>query len=76
MLRTLFTVGLMALLGLFVLKFAFGIFGFALGLFIALAFVALKILLVGGVVYLIIRIVSPSTARSLTDKFSGTGSSM
>ena len=32
MLRTLFTIGVMAILGLFVLKFVFGILGGVLGL--------------------------------------------
>jgi hypothetical protein len=72
MLRTLFSVGLMAILGLIVLKFAFGILGGLLGLFIMLAFVAVKILLVGAVAYIVLRIVAPGTARRLRDRFSGT----
>ena len=62
MLRTLFSIGLMALLGLFVLKFAFGILGGILGLFIWLAVVAVQILCVGAVAYVVIRVVSPGTA--------------
>lgn len=72
MLRTLFTVGVMALLGLFALKFLFGVAIFGLGLFFVLAAVAIKILLIGGCVYLVIRVVSPGTAKQLRDKFSGT----
>ena len=34
MLRTIFSIGLFAVLGLIALKFIFGIFGFAVGLFI------------------------------------------
>jgi uncharacterized BrkB/YihY/UPF0761 family membrane protein len=71
MLRTLFSIGLMALLGLFVLKFAFGILGGILGLFIWLAIVAVQILCVGAVAYIVIRIVSPSTAKALKEKFTG-----
>ena len=71
MLRTLFSVGLMAVVGLFVLKFAFGLFGFALGLFAVVAVIALKLLVLGAVIYFVIRIVSPSTARELREKFSG-----
>ena len=71
MLRTLFSVGLMAILGLILLKFAFGILGGVIGLFIGLAFVALKILVVGGIAYLVLRVVAPSTARRLRDRFSG-----
>ncbi len=71
MLRTLFSIGLMALLGLFVLKFAFGILGGILGLFIWLAVVAVQILCVGAVAYVVIRVVSPGTAKALREKFTG-----
>lgn len=72
MLRTLFTIGVMALLGLFALKILFGVAIVGLGIFCALAGVALKIILIGGAVYLAIRIVSPRTAKQLREKFSGT----
>jgi hypothetical protein len=72
MLRTLFTVGIMALVGLFLLKFAFGILGGVLGLFLGLVFVAVKILCIGAVAYVVLRIVSPATARRLRDRISGT----
>ena len=72
MLRTIFMVGFFALLGLFALKLAFGIFGALLGLFSVLLFMALKIALIGAGVYLVIRIVSPGTARRLRERWSGT----
>lgn len=71
MLRTVFLVGLMAILGLFALKFAFGLFAGLLGLFIALFFVAVKIAIIGAVVYLVIRILSPDTARRIRERWSG-----
>jgi hypothetical protein len=71
MLRTLFAIGAMAILGLFALKIVFGVFGGILGLFIGLAFLAFKIVLIGGVVYVVIAIVSPSSARRLRERFSG-----
>ncbi|MBI2797268.1 MAG: hypothetical protein HYX65_11240 [Gemmatimonadetes bacterium] len=74
MLRTIFMVGIFALLGLFALKFVFGILGGLLGLFIGLLFLAAKIALVGGAVYLVVRVVSPSSAKRLREKFSGTSS--
>jgi hypothetical protein len=74
MLRTLFTVGLFALIGLFALKVVFGVAIIGLALFFGLAMFALKVVLIGGVVYLAIRIVSPGTAKALRDKFSGTTS--
>lgn len=71
MLRTLFTVGVMALLGLFLLKFVFGLFAGFVGLMFILLGFALKILVVGVIVYFVIRIVSPGTARKITEAFSG-----
>lgn len=65
MLRTIFTVGVFTLLGLFALKLVFGILGVAFGLLAFFLGWAVKIALVGGVVYLAIRIVSPETARKL-----------
>ncbi len=75
MLRTVLSLGLFALLGLAALKLVFGVFtglvGALLGLFFWLLGVALQIALVGLVVYLIIRLVSPETARRLRERFSG-----
>jgi hypothetical protein len=71
MLRTIFSIGLFAVLGLIALQFIFGIFGVAVHLFIGLLAIALKIALVLLVVYFIIRIVSPDTARSLRERWSG-----
>ena len=71
MFRTIFSVGILAILGLFALKFVFGIFGWLVALLLWLFFIALKIALAGAVIYLIIRIVSPDTARRLREKFNG-----
>ena len=71
MLRTIFSIGLFAVLGLIALKSIFGIFGVAFILFLALLKLALKIGLVLLVVYFIIRIVSPNTARNLRERWSG-----
>ena len=71
MLRTLFTIGVMALLGLFAMKLVFGIFGGVFALFFMLAFLALKIVCIGAVAYVVIAIVSPSSARRLRERFSG-----
>lgn len=75
MLRTVLSLGLFALLGLAALKLVFGVFtglvGALLGLFFWLLGVALQIALVGLVVYFIIRLVSPETARRLRERFSG-----
>jgi hypothetical protein len=71
MLRTIFAVGLMAILGLIALKFIFGIFGFLFAVLFFLLVLALKIAVIGFVLYLIIRILSPDTARRIRQKWSG-----
>jgi hypothetical protein len=71
MLRTIFSIGLFAVLGLIALRFIFGIFGFAVHLFIGLLVIAAQVALVGLVLYFIIRIVSPDTARRLRERWSG-----
>ena len=45
-----------------------GLFGVALGLFVMVAVLAFKLLLVGSAVYVVILVVSPSTARELREK--------
>ena len=69
MMRTIFAVGIFTLLGLFALKLVFGVLGVAFALFGFLLGLALKIALIGGVVYLAIRIVSPSSASKLRDRW-------
>ena len=73
MLRTVFMIGLFALAGLFVLKFFFGILPGSLALSAWLFFLCVKIAIVGGVIYLAIRVFSPDTARRLREKWSGNG---
>lgn len=65
MLRTLFTVGLVALLGLVALKLVFGLLGPLVALLFWLVGLALKVLLLGAVVYFVLRIVSPATAEKI-----------
>jgi hypothetical protein len=69
MLRTLFTVGLIALLGLVALKVVFGLLGPLVGLLLWLVGLALKVALVGAVIYFVIRVVSPATADRLVAAF-------
>lgn len=72
MLRTIFAIGVMALLGLFALKFIFGIFGGLMSIVFALLSLAIKVAVIGLIVYLVIRIISPETARNLRERWSGT----
>lgn len=71
MLRTVFMIGLFALLGLFALKLAFGLFGVLFSILIVLLWWALKIAIVGLIIYFVIRIVSPDTASRLRSRWSG-----
>ncbi|MCA0376997.1 MAG: hypothetical protein LCH84_15205 [Gemmatimonadetes bacterium] len=71
MLRTLFTVGVISLAGLVALKLVFGLLGPLVGLLFFLLGVALKIVLVGAVVYFVLRVVSPATAEKIEMKFKG-----
>ncbi len=70
MLRTIFMIGLFAIGGLFLLKITFGIFGVFFGLLTGLLKAAVFIGLVGAALYLVIRIVSPSTAQRLRERWS------
>jgi predicted lipid-binding transport protein (Tim44 family) len=65
MLRTVFTIGLFAVLGLFALRLVFGILPWIFGLFAGLIGFAIKILIIGLVIYAVIRIFSPDTARKM-----------
>jgi membrane protein implicated in regulation of membrane protease activity len=71
MLRTIFMIGLFALLGLFLLRVVFGILPALVGFLVGLAYFALKVAVVGFLIYLVIRVVSPDTARRLREKWSG-----
>lgn len=74
MLRTIFMIGLFAVGGLFLLKLFFGVFGVFFALLLTLLRMAIWVVIVGAVIYLVIRIVSPDTARRLREKWSGTTS--
>lgn len=62
MLRTLFLLGLAIIVGGFVLSLVFGIALFALA-------VAVKVMIIGAIAYVVIRIVSPTTAALLRSRF-------
>jgi hypothetical protein len=72
MFRTVFAVGAMAILGIVALKMMFGVFGVLVGMLLALFFLAVKIALFGAVIYLVIRVLSPDTARKIKERWSGT----
>ena len=71
MLRTIFMIGLFAILGLFALKIVFGLFGVLFALFWVVLWWAIKIAIVGLLIYFVIRLVSPDTAHRWRSRFSG-----
>lgn len=73
MLRTVFTIGILALVGLFALKLVFGILGGLFGLFFALLGLAIPVLVLGGLIYLAMLVFAPETAREVKEKISGNG---
>lgn len=74
MLRTVFMIGLFAIGGMFLLKLFFGVFGLFFGLLLGLLILAVKIAIFGALIYLVIRIFSPDTARRLRERWAGSTS--
>jgi len=72
MLRAIFMIGLFAMLGLFAVGMVFKLFGGLVGLTFWLVALALKVVIVGGLLYFGIRILAPGTAARLREKFAGT----
>ena len=62
MLKNLFKIGVIALLGLVALKVVFGILGPLVGLLLWLLGLTLKLAVVGAVLYGVVHLVSPDTA--------------
>jgi uncharacterized membrane protein len=69
--RTLATIAIVALIGWIALKIVFGVAGGVVGLLLSLAWLILKILLVVGIVYWVLSVFSPETARKMRDAFKG-----
>lgn len=67
MFRTIFTLGAFALLGILALKIVFGILGGLIGFVLV---TVVKVALVGLLIYGIMSIFSPDTARRWRDKWS------
>lgn len=67
MLRTILGFVLLAVVAAVVLKLAFGLLGFAFGAAIFL----LKLALIGLVVYWVLKLIAPSTARRVEEMIKG-----
>lgn len=72
MLRAIFMIGLFAMLGLFAVGMVFKLFGGIIGLTLFIVALAVKVLIVGGLLYFGIRVLSPGTAERIRDRFAGT----
>ena len=68
MLRAIFMIGLFAMLGLFAVGMVFKLFGGIIGLTFFIVGLAIKVLIVGGLLYLGIRVLSPGTAARLREQ--------
>lgn len=71
MLKTILTIGAIALLGLVALKIVFGVMPLLVNLLLFVVGLAIKVALVGGAIYLVVRIASPETARRIKAKVTG-----
>ena len=71
MLKTVFTIGFLALLGLFALKLVFGILGGLFSIFFALLSLAIPVLVIGAVIYVVLLVFAPETARGMKEKIGG-----
>ncbi len=71
MIRTIFMLGLLAFVGLFVLKLFFGILGGVFGILFALLGLAIPVLIIGALIYVAMLVFMPDTAREMRDKFGG-----
>lgn len=69
--RTFAAVAIISLLGWIAIKIVFGVAGGIVGLLLSIAWLALKILLVAGIVYWVISVFSPETARKMKDAIKG-----
>lgn len=72
MFRSILMLGLLVVLGMFAAGLVFNVLGGLVGLVVWVCVLAVKVLIVGGLLYLGVRIVSPATAQRLKDRWSGT----
>lgn len=67
MLRTLVGYAILAVVGVLALKLVFGLVGIAISLLMSLLWLAA----IGFVIYLVLKVISPSTARRVRDAIRG-----
>lgn len=72
MLRAILMLGFLVVLGMFAAGLVFNVLGGLVGLVIWAAILAVKLLVVGGILYLGVRVLSPNTAQRLKDTWAET----
>ena len=72
MLRAILMLGLLVVLGMFAAGLVFNVLGGLVGLVIWVAVLAVKLLVVGGILYFGVRVLSPNTAQRLKDTWAET----
>lgn len=72
MLRAILMLGFLVVLGMFAAGLVFNVLGGLVGLVIWAAVLAVKLLVVGGILYLGVRVLSPNTAQRLKDTWAET----
>src|SRR6185369_968188 len=71
MIRTVASIAIVAVVAWLAIKIVFGFAGSLIGLLLSLAFFALKVALVVGLVYWLLTVFSPETARKMRDALRG-----
>jgi uncharacterized membrane protein len=71
MLRTAASIAIVGIICWVAIKIVFGVTGGIIGLLLSLAWLLLKILLVVGLVYWLLTVFSPETARKMRDAMRG-----
>jgi len=74
MFRTVATLALVGLVALVAIRIVAGVAGGVLGLLPGVAWLLFKLLIVAGVVYFVLTIVAPDTARKVRERISGSTS--
>ncbi len=69
--RTAASIAFVVLIGYVAIKIVFGVAGGLLGLLLSIAWLALKIALVVGIVYWLLSVFSPETAEKMKNAFKG-----
>ncbi len=65
MFRTAATIAIVAFVGFAIFRVVFGVMGGFLGLLFGLAFLVFKALVLAGIIYFILSMVAPDTARKV-----------